>query len=313
MLAAILRSTSPRSPGVLPLAGPPLVIRQLQWLRGFGCEKVAIELSTDDRGEEVRRLVAAQHAMARSVVFVRTAEPLAPRLLVGQAGFPANLPFLALSESVIGNADLRRLYGRDPGRGARVGRLVPPKSGGPFRPAGVSLFSPVEGPAIVERLPGWGTVIDTPGAALRLAREALLGALPPMEGLPAPSLLIHAAEQAPGVWVARGGRIQKGAVVFPPVLVEADARVCSGARIGPGAIIGVRAIIESGAIIEHALVESDTVVGEGLAVRETVATPNGLSPLDDDAPVLSLRDPLLLARRPRPLLRAAARLRCFSR
>jgi hypothetical protein len=300
MLAVIHRDTPPRGSALLPIAGPPLILRQLQWLRDQGCERVAIDIGLGDQGEAVRRLVAEQEILARGVVFIPSAIPLPPLSLGAKAGFPAEVPLLALSESLIGGADLTRLYHRRPNRGVLLGRLAPLERGRANPPIEVRLLSPFAGPTHVEHLPGWGASIDTPGAAVRLACEALLGRLPWSEGARSP-LLIHATEHAEGVWVARGGRIQRGARVYPPVLVGAGAIVWRGARIGPGALIGERAIIEPGALVEHALVESGTVVGEGLVVRGCVATPRGLTPLEGGAPEVVLGDPLLLARRRRAL------------
>jgi hypothetical protein len=288
MLAVIHCDTPPSGAGALPLAGPPVVIRQLQWLHNLGSERVAIELGQDEQGEQVRRLVSAQKVLSRGVIFISPATPLSPRALGLAAGFPPEARWLALSESVVGNADLTRLFQGGSFQGARVGQLAPPKTGGPFSPAEVHLTSPIESPVMVESLPGWGTVVDTPGTALQLACEALLGRIP---------LLLHAAEAQPGVWVARGGRIDGGAELCPPVLIGAGARVCSGARVGPGALIGARALIEPRACIEQALVENETIVGEGLMVREHIATPRGLIPLKAGAALLPLWDPLLVGRR----------------
>jgi hypothetical protein len=288
MLAVIHRNTPPRGAGALALAGPPVIIRQLQWLHNLGRERVAIELGQDERSAQVRRLVTEQKVLSRGVVFVPSDTPLSPRALGQAAGFPAQARWLALSESVVGNCDLTRLFRGKSVQGARVGRLAPPKMGGPFSPAEVHLTSPIAGPATVESLPGWGTCVDTPGIALQLACEALLGRL---------TLLIHAAEVRPGVWIARGGRVDDGAELSAPVLIGPGARVCSGARVGPGALIGARALIEPRACLEQALVENDTIVGEGLMVREHLVTAWGLIPLRAGSDMLPLRDPLLVARR----------------
>jgi hypothetical protein len=288
MLAVIYRDSPRHGAGALALAGPPIVIRQLQWLHNLGIERVAIEVGRDALGEQIRRLVTEQRVLSRGVVFVSPATPLSPRALGKAAGFPAEAHWLALPESVVGNADLTRLFREQSLPGPRVGRIDPPKMGGPFPPAVVHLTSPAEGPAKEEFLPGWGTAIDSPGTALQLACEALLGRLP---------LLIHAGEIRPGIWVARGGRIDAGAELFPPVLIGAGARVCGGARVGPGALIGARALIEPHARIEQALVENDTIIGEGLLVREHLATPQGLIPLKAGSELIPLRDPLLVARR----------------
>ncbi|HEX8702702.1 MAG TPA: hypothetical protein VF815_27960, partial [Myxococcaceae bacterium] len=254
----------------------------------LGIERIAIELGRDALAEQVRHLVAEQKVLSRGVVFVSPATPLSTRALGLEAGFPASARWLAIPESVVGNADLTRLFRRDPTPGPLVGRMDPPKTGGPFPPAEVHLTSLSEGPITVESLPGWGTVIDSPSTALQLACEALLGRLP---------LLIHAGEIQPGVWVARGGRIDDGARLTPPVLIGAGARVCSEASVGPGAIIGARALIEPGACIEQALVENDTIVGEGLRVREHLVTPRGLIPLKAGSELIPLSNPRLVARR----------------
>jgi hypothetical protein len=307
MFAVIHRGTPPFGAGALPLAGPPLIIRQLQWLRCMGYERVALDIGQDERGERIRQLVTMQRALAHGVVFVHSSQALQPLALGQAAGFPSGVALLALPESVIGNADLGRFHRQAPSQGVRVGRLTPPPTAEALQPAEVHLVTPTAGPVEVEHLSGWGATLDTPGAALRLSREVLLGRLPPADGA-CPPLLIHAAEQAPGVWVARGGRIQPGAVVRPPVLIEADALVCSGATVGPGAFIGARAIIEEGAVIEQSFVESDTFVGEGLEVRESLASPEGLAPLDGDTPPRPLSDPLLLTRRQRTIPQMLARL-----
>jgi len=287
MLAVIHRPPPSRGTGALALAGPPVVIRQLQWLHDLGSERVAIELGQDERGERVRRLVSEQKVLSRGVVFVPTATPLSPRALGETAGFAAETRWLALPESVVGNADLTRLFRRRSVEGTLVGRLTPPKTGGPFSPAEVHLTGPRPGPVTVESLPGWGTLIETPDMALQLACEALLGRL---------SLVLHAAETRPGVWVARGARIDDGAELRPPVLIGARARVCGQARVGPGVLIGSRALIEPRARLEQALVEDDTIVGEGLVVREHIATPWGLIPLKEGSDLLPRREPLLAAR-----------------
>ena len=292
MLAVIHRNTPPRGAGALALAGPAVIIRQLQWLHDLGGERVAIELGPDAQGEQLRRRVTAHKVLARGVIFVPSATPLSARALGQEAGFPPEARWLALPESVVGNADLTRLFREPLATGTRVGRLVPPRTGGPFPPAEVHLTGPGTGPLTEESLPGWGTHVETPGMALRLACEALLGRL---------SLLLHAAEVRPGVWVARGGRIDDGAELSPPVLLGAGARICSRARVGPGALIGARALIEPRACVEQALVEDNTIVGEGLVVREHLATPRGLLPLNAGSGLPPLREPLLAARRA-PLL-----------
>ncbi len=310
MFAVIHRSAATPGAGLLSVAGPPLVIRQLQWLRAASVERAAIDIGSDARGEELRRLVSRQAALARNVVFVPTASVLQPGVIADAAGFPAHAPFLVLPDTVLGNADLAAFYRRAPTRGVRVGRLAPPLAVEPFAPAEVHLVTATTGPVELEDLPGWGTHLETPGAALRLACKALLGRLPRPEGTS--QLLIHAAEREPGVWVARGALLQRGVEVNPPVLIGPQALVCGGARIGPGAVIGARAIIERGATLVNAVVEEETVVGEGLEVRDAIATPEGLGALDGTGPVLPLGDPLLLARR-RLLSRTALRLLGLSR
>jgi len=297
MLAVIYRNPRLRGAGTFPLAGPPLVVRQLQWLRSCGFERVALEVGPGEEGESVRRVVATHRLLAHNVVFVRSAEPLAPSVVGALAGLGSGR-ILALGESVIGSADLGAFYRQSsPFQGVQVGRLAPPRLEDKPRFAEVRLLSAPGASVETVRLEGWGVSLETRFAAHQLACAALLGKLPSLgQGRP-PALLIHAAELSPGVWVARGGRIHGSAQVRPPVLVGADARVCEGARIGPGAFIGDRAIIEPGAVVEHALVAQETRVGEGLRVRRACATPEGLTSLEGEEAVTPLEDPLLLSRR----------------
>ena len=308
MLAVIYRRTRGQNPGALPLAGLPLILRQLYWLRESGCQRVAIDPGADEAGERVRQFVASHPALARTAVLVRAGERSEPRAIAAAAGFPAGAAILALSDSVIGHAHLEDLCRKGGDRGVLVGRLAPPSAGGAFPPAEVHLHAAAPGPILEEDLPGWGTLVETADTALRLTTKVLLGGLPRLETRSAPPLLVPGSERSPGVWVSRGARIQPGAVLVAPVLIGPDALVCSGARVGPDAVIGARSIIESGTVVEHAIVESDTLVGEGLTLRRLLATPEGIAPLEGAEAVIPLDDPLLITRRRRFTLRVMTRL-----
>jgi hypothetical protein len=53
MRGVIHRVVGAPGAGLLPVAGRPLVARQLQWLRTIGCLRVAVEIGSDDDSLEI--------------------------------------------------------------------------------------------------------------------------------------------------------------------------------------------------------------------------------------------------------------------
>jgi NDP-sugar pyrophosphorylase family protein len=104
--------------------------------------------------------------------------------------------------------------------------------------------------------------IGTPEKYLQAHRDVLDGklGLPPAGG---------AREVAAGVWVQGEAVVEEGAVVEPPVLLGAGARIERGARVR-ASVLGPRAVVESGAVLDGAVLHAGACVSHGSAVRRSV-------------------------------------------
>jgi hypothetical protein len=300
MLAVIHRRGAAPDAGALPIAGRPLIVRQLQWLRMAGVTRVAVEVGTTDAAMEVARWIDEEHALASTAVTVLAGEPLPPDEVARRAGFPAGDRVLALPADVIGAVDLGAV---DDGgvlavRGAseacvRLG----------LDPGTVTLAPPtgqLEARAVVDAH-GWLVRVTTMKEALDLGASVLAGELPALaDGLDA-ALVIHAAREAGDVWIGRGARVEEGATLVGPVLVGPGATVRAGATVGPSVVLGDRAVVERGATLREVHVDDGVVIGEGLLVERAHVTSRSLRPFDAPEAVV-IDDPLLVAPRdaPRP-------------
>src|SRR5262245_36175385 len=244
-MLAVIEASAPARIRLLPIADRPLLIRQIEWLRANAFDAVAIEVASEG-GDEILSCLRST-ALSWDVVPVLTSSPAGATEIARRAGFPAGAPLLAIPGDVVGAGDLVEVYRRaaTPPLTDVVVELRRPPFLPPRTPA-VSLRlyrgSDVSGPPIVA--PGWGTAISSVAQAITLGAAALDGRAT-KERM---NLLIHAAETAPGIWVARGGRIYRGAEVIPPVLVGPVAIVRPGARVGPRVFLGERAVIHRGAV-----------------------------------------------------------------
>jgi hypothetical protein len=314
MLAVIYRgSTTPDLP-LLPIAGRPLILRQLQWLRACGFDQVAVEVPDGADGSEVARCLQ-EDPLGWDVVPVATDAPLPPAEVARRAGFPEDVIVLGMQADSLGGGDLAQIYllasslvakrGTGPS-GDLVIQLPPPAFlPRPFGDLSLLLLGACRGMGQVATGNGWGTSVRCAADAIALGAAVLEGRMRSL----APWLLIHAAERSPGVWVARGGRIETGAKVVPPVLVGAGALVRSGAQIGPRVYLGDRAVVERGAVLADALVAPATIVGEGVTAESVLLTPAGIRHAERDGAFLPIEDPLILASRRKQEARRRLRLR----
>jgi mannose-1-phosphate guanylyltransferase len=88
--------------------------------------------------------------------------------------------------------------------------------------------------------------------------------------LRAPALLSHAPGPLTGVDATAHA---SGAVLHPPLRIDAGATIEPGAEVGPEVVIGARAHVRAGVRIRHSVVWSDTVVDHN--VDHCVVTPEG--------------------------------------
>ncbi|MFO0757248.1 MAG: hypothetical protein U0359_12205 [Byssovorax sp.] len=260
--------------GLLPIAGRPLIVRQLQWLRAVGVRDIAVELRAGPEGDEIARWLGERDAIGQGVLLLRTDRALTARALADRAGFPDGAALLAHPADVLCGGPLDAVCAEE--RGAQAispTRLVDPPGGG------IQLLSSG----------GWIARARSLADALELGAAALDGRLSRRPSDPCWGIQVHAAEIEPGVWVGRGARVEAGARLRAPVLVGPGAVVRAGAQVGPRVCVGERAVVEAGAVLVDALVMPETIVGEGVEVAGALAEPaaivhlgSGLrSPIDD--------------------------------
>lgn len=300
-MLAVIENNAERDVALLPIAGRPLLIRQLQWLRASAFDRVAVEVPFGAPG--VSRLACLRdHPLGWDVTPVVTRAPEGAAAIARDAGFPPNVPVLAVPADVLGACDLARVYVLEAERVAQSARpgaqdlhvvLQPPS----FFPGGqqaalVLVRGALECEPSLLMLPEWGARITSVEDAIEVGTAVLTGAAR------GPGLFVHAKERAPGVFVARGGHIHAKARIVAPVLVGEGAHVRAGAQVGPRVFLGSRAIVERGATLRDAIVEDDTVVGEKLFAVDAYLSPTGTRDAARSGRFVAVDDRLVLARRP---------------
>jgi hypothetical protein len=268
----------------LPLAGRPLLARQIQWLLGAGFDRIAVELDAHAESDAAASWLAVDPlgAMVRQVL---TASPIDPADVVLRAGFDVKRPFLVLPADVLGDVDLTDAMRASPDDDVVMTLSPPTALKSKLRGATVRVARPHPVGTVAVRSEGWGAAIARLDDAMSLGALALSGTITGM--------LVHAAETSPGVWIARGASVSPEAKLRAPVYVGVDALVRAGAILGPNAQLGDRVVVERDATVREAWVSEGTTVGEGVAVERCAAIGGSIAPLDGDRAV-ALGDPLLL-------------------
>ena len=104
-------------------------------------------------------------------------------------------------------------------------------------------------------------------------------------------------EARPGVWLAPGALIEKGARVLAPAYVGSLARVRSGAVITRCSSVERNAVVDCGTVIENSTVLPFSYVGAGLDLAHSVAGMGLIVNLHRDVSV-EITDPKLIASMP---------------
>ena len=226
--------------------------------------------------------------------------------LAARAGLPRR-GALVIPANVLGDGDLARLYARAGDEG--VVAHVPAFPELPWWTRGAAILLLGEDGSARRHLvgPGAALSVESPRDALALGLAVIAGKLSAPFGDRAFVPPVHAAERAPGVWVARGAIVAPGAILRAPCFIGADAFIAAGAQVGPGAVIGERAVIEASTRVRSAYVDAHVIVGEGLDVHAMRVRETGIVDLRSDTEV-AFEDPLLIASR-----RLGARPRFASR
>lgn len=78
-------------------------------------------------------------------------------------------------------------------------------------------------------------------------------------------------ETKPGVWIARGAMVEKGARVLAPAFVGSMARIRAGAVITRCSSVERHAVVDCGTVVENSTVLPFSYVGAGLDLAHSVA------------------------------------------
>jgi hypothetical protein len=272
--------------GALDVAGRPLLIRQLQFLRDVGIEDVVVEIAEGPDAAERAALLLGPDPLCTNVCVIPSASPLGLEELAGRAGIPHDELILSLPADLALHASLD-LQVKEP-----TSFELDSPSGLHESSVRVDVRTRRNGPSesLVRKAPGWAARIRHHEAAHALGCAILLGH--------APGLMIHAAQVRPGVWLARGARVAHDAQLVPPVLIGGEARVFAKAQVGPRAIVGHASVVEREAVISESSIAKATIVGEGARIHGAHAEPHGMISFADlsyvpvdDALVLTCREP----------------------
>ncbi len=277
MIGLIHRREGGRAAASLPIAGRPLLVRQIQYLRALGAERVVVEHSAGASLEEVRSWTSDE-ALTTGVTLLATTTPLGATEVAERAGIDHDEVLVAFADDALFDADVRAAVSKvAPGKTLRLVPAVPPGTKG-IEPASLLVRGAGGnfGEVSTSSTAGWGGTIASLADALELGVAALDHRLPGKVEGHVWTIQVHASEDSPGVWSARGARIEAGAVVRPPVLLGEGALVRSGAFVGPRAILGAGVVVERDATVTESMIGAGTVVGEGIRLERTGADPAGL-------------------------------------
>jgi len=258
-----------------PIAGAPLLVRQLEWLKAQGVRRVAVNRVADAPPPvSLRREIL--DATGVEVVWIPSAEPLDRVELARRAGSTDAL-LVVLPHGCVGAAPLADAVNAANETHDDV-RLV---DGG----VAVDVVHAEGRGRATRTIEGaWMRLVRSEPTCQALNEDILMGALTGVE--------VRGTRLRDGVWTSRGAVVVEGARLEAPCFLGRDSFVAEGASVGPGAILGDGAVVESGASVQHARVGDRVVVGRGIAIARALADGGIVAPHRGGQ--ISLDDPLLL-------------------
>ena len=261
-----------------PIAGAPLLARQLEYLRANGITRVVINRVADETAQPSLRSAALNVGVA--IAWIPSTHPLGRVELALRAGL-ADVPVVVLAHGRLSSVDLgvATALARQTGDDIVIGD----------EPGAIEIWHAGKTSRGRQNIAANGWIVDVldEATAQSFTEDVLLGRRAGVE--------VRGSEITPGVWAARGSTVSRGAHVEAPCYFGPNSFVAAGARVGPGAVLGDGAIVESGARIVHARIADGAVVGQGLDVARTYVATGMLIPHGGEAIVLD--DELLVGGR----------------
>jgi carbonic anhydrase/acetyltransferase-like protein (isoleucine patch superfamily) len=265
MKALILASSAQGASADLarPIAGAPLLVRQLELLRANGVSRAVVNrVATHPLPSFLS--AEALGATGVKVTWIPSSEPLSAADLARRAGLN-DARVIVLPHAVVGDLPLRATTPSD----AREPSL--------------------------DGSPGWLAKVDSEEAAHALTCEVLAGRRSGVE--------VRGSELSPGIWSCRGAIIEDGALLEAPCYLGPGCFVAAGARLGPGAILEEGAVALRGSVVTNARVTAGVVIGQGVVIEHALLSGTSLEPhrgqavaIDDDLLVGRRRSRHLVSR-----------------
>lgn len=292
MYAVIHEIESNSTHGLVPIAGRPLVARQIQWLRSARCRGIAVQIGLSAESVTLGQWLARGDAVGTNVRLVLSGKPLTPREIARRAGFPDEGTLLAIPADVLcgGNIEALLAYAR-PHQGALVALPAPPALGDAFDGSAIRVIGN-ESRAATEG-EAWAVRVRSLADAFTIGVAVLEGRL---ERRAENGVLLHASERGRGIWGGRGVLIDPSARIIPPVLLGANAIICAGASVGPRVFLGERSVVETQTRLANSLVAPATIIGANLDLNGVALDARGTQDLFTGEHA-TIDETLLLARR----------------
>ncbi len=262
MYAVIHEIESTSTHGLVPIAGRPLVARQIQWLRSARCQGIAVQIGSSAESIALGQWLTRGDVIGTNVRLVMSGKELTPREIARRAGFPDDAPLLAIPADVLCGGDLEAIGTHASPEGTLVSLPAPAALADVLDGSTVRMIgAPRE--STVKTADAWGVRVRSLGDAFVIGVAVLEGRLSrPSEN----GALLHASERERGVWVSRGAFIDPTATIIAPVLLGVDTIICAGACVGPSVFLGDRSVIERGTRIHDSMVAPGTIVGKRLVL-----------------------------------------------
>lgn len=262
MYAVIHEIESTSTHGLIPIAGRPLVARQIQWLRSARCQGIAVQIGSSAESIDLGQWLARGDAVSTNVRLVASSKPLTPREIARRAGFPDDAPLLAIPADTLCGGDVTAIRAFASHHDTLVALPAPAALADVFEGSTVRVIGNSEMPAATMS-EAWAIRIGSLADAFVIGVAVLEGRLEPR---PQNGVLLHASERERGIWVSRGARIDPSAKLIPPILVGAETVIRAGAIVGPRVFLGDRSVVEQRTRLTDSFVAPETIIGEDLVL-----------------------------------------------
>ena len=295
MYAVIHEIESVSTHGLIPIAGRPLVARQIQWLRSGDCQGIAVQIGSSVESIALGQWLARGDAVGRNVRLVASGRSLSPREIARRAGFPDAAPLLAIPADTLCGGDIAVVSVPAGNDETLVALPAPQALADVFDGSCVRMIGNVQAPtrAIGE---AWAIRVGSLADAFVIGVAVIEGRLEAQSKF---GVLVHASERERGIWVSRGARIDPRAKLIAPVLVSAEAVIRAQAIVGPRVFLGDRCVVEQRTRLMDSFVAPGTIVGEDLDLSGMAIDTRGMQDLSTGEHA-TITETLLVAPRNKP-------------